>query len=123
MIRRPPRSTLFPYTTLFRSVIRPNAVNLGFDCDIIRNPDNRPGANLVHITRAGSVLVDEIGRYSVRLDWKFRVYESLFQPKTGRVLVPEPPQSQRETGVRIPNKVCTSTIGTLVLDRVPGIDH
>src|SRR3712207_8002466 len=23
MIRRPPRSTLFPYTTLFRSVIRP----------------------------------------------------------------------------------------------------
>src|SRR3712207_7132490 len=24
MIRRPPRSTLFPYTTLFRSVLRPN---------------------------------------------------------------------------------------------------
>src|SRR3712207_7165950 len=28
MIRRPPRSTLFPYTTLFRSV---SAVNLPFD--------------------------------------------------------------------------------------------
>src|SRR2546425_9951356 len=25
MIRRPPRSTLFPYTTLFRSVIKPTA--------------------------------------------------------------------------------------------------
>src|SRR5690349_23773692 len=25
MIRRPPRSTLFPYTTLFRSIIRPEA--------------------------------------------------------------------------------------------------
>src|SRR5256885_12203868 len=25
MIRRPPRSTLFPYTTLFRSTTRPNA--------------------------------------------------------------------------------------------------
>src|SRR3712207_7371578 len=25
MIRRPPRSTLFPYTTLFRSVLRPPA--------------------------------------------------------------------------------------------------
>src|SRR2546430_10495512 len=25
MIRRPPRSTLFPYTTLFRSVIRPES--------------------------------------------------------------------------------------------------
>src|SRR5260370_16917334 len=24
MIRRPPRSTLFPYTTLFRSVLRPS---------------------------------------------------------------------------------------------------
>src|SRR5258708_13362572 len=44
MIRRPPRSTLFPYTTLFRSLIRlprlsllqikrtyPNACSLGFD--------------------------------------------------------------------------------------------
>src|SRR2546422_5999255 len=26
MIRRPPRSTLFPYTTLFRSVVRDDAV-------------------------------------------------------------------------------------------------
>src|SRR2546430_6768092 len=25
MIRRPPRSTLFPYTTLFRSLLRPRA--------------------------------------------------------------------------------------------------
>src|SRR5436305_7786358 len=28
MIRRPPRSTLFPYTTLFRSVFRPDAAQL-----------------------------------------------------------------------------------------------
>src|SRR5260221_3726926 len=28
MIRRPPRSTLFPYTTLFRSVERPQGVAL-----------------------------------------------------------------------------------------------
>src|SRR5256885_12811854 len=26
MIRRPPRSTLFPYTTLFRSVLQPGAL-------------------------------------------------------------------------------------------------
>src|SRR3712207_9416865 len=26
MIRRPPRSTLFPYTTLFRSIIRPGSL-------------------------------------------------------------------------------------------------
>src|SRR5256885_11806671 len=29
MIRRPPRSTLFPYTTLFRSVAHPDAVLAG----------------------------------------------------------------------------------------------
>src|SRR2546426_3548409 len=28
MIRRPPRSTLFPYTTLFRSGITPNSIDL-----------------------------------------------------------------------------------------------
>src|SRR5262245_63268311 len=27
MIRRPPRSTLFPYTTLFRSVLRPKVAD------------------------------------------------------------------------------------------------
>src|SRR3712207_7825904 len=29
MIRRPPRSTLFPYTTLFRSVVLAGALTLG----------------------------------------------------------------------------------------------
>src|SRR2546426_12000719 len=29
MIRRPPRSTLFPYTTLFRSVIGPGELSVG----------------------------------------------------------------------------------------------
>src|SRR3712207_8855876 len=31
MIRRPPRSTLFPYTTLFRSVLGANVLLLVFD--------------------------------------------------------------------------------------------
>src|SRR5260370_17614722 len=30
MIRRPPRSTLFPYTTLFRSLLRPPAGRIAF---------------------------------------------------------------------------------------------
>src|SRR2546422_6774999 len=40
MIRRPPRSTLFPYTTLFRSVgqdatvIQSNGFNLGAQADV-----------------------------------------------------------------------------------------
>src|SRR5437667_8451125 len=35
MIRRPPRSTLFPYTTLFRSVISRNDVAVGTDSESI----------------------------------------------------------------------------------------
>src|SRR2546426_11050662 len=35
MIRRPPRSTLFPYTTLFRSVLTPVAGKL-FDAERVR---------------------------------------------------------------------------------------
>src|SRR5258708_16676065 len=31
MIRRPPRSTLFPYTTLFRSDLEPTAFAIGID--------------------------------------------------------------------------------------------
>src|SRR2546426_11626973 len=31
MIRRPPRSTLFPYTTLFRSVARDEAIERGVE--------------------------------------------------------------------------------------------
>src|SRR5256885_17228534 len=33
MIRRPPRSTLFPYTTLFRSILLENALRNGEDAD------------------------------------------------------------------------------------------
>src|SRR5439155_24399739 len=36
MLRRPPRSTLFPYTTLFRSVLRADAVTIL--CDFSGDP-------------------------------------------------------------------------------------
>src|SRR2546430_13508198 len=41
MIRRPPRSTLFPYTTLFRSVFRP----AGVVPEGHRHAGKRPGAH------------------------------------------------------------------------------
>src|SRR2546430_6361543 len=40
MIRRPPRSTLFPYTTLFRSILSgPDAVSelAAWPCDVVLN--------------------------------------------------------------------------------------
>src|SRR2546426_11485475 len=45
MIRRPPRSTLFPYTTLFRSVvIEPLAARrLAYDVDVLTHARQRLG--------------------------------------------------------------------------------
>src|SRR2546422_4910945 len=47
MIRRPPRSTLFPYTTLFRSYSADNLrlllENAGLDVDTIKFTFGRPG--------------------------------------------------------------------------------
>src|SRR3712207_7054340 len=54
MIRRPPRSTLFPYTTLFRSALRRSC---GLCCPSFPNPravllrERSPGAQ--RATRAG----------------------------------------------------------------------
>src|SRR2546427_8333316 len=36
MIRRPPRSTLFPYTTLFRSGLRPEYIRQAVDASLQR---------------------------------------------------------------------------------------
>src|SRR6476660_10269565 len=45
MIRRPPRSTLFPYTTLFRSRVRPSGADFSpqraaQDCRIARSAEH-----------------------------------------------------------------------------------
>src|SRR2546430_6041131 len=43
MIRRPPRSTLFPYTTLFRSTVAGSAL-----IPMVVGPDELPAANGIH---------------------------------------------------------------------------
>src|SRR3712207_7554675 len=44
MIRRPPRSTLFPYTTLFRSGVEDEEVGAGLALQhVIRNPADQYG--------------------------------------------------------------------------------
>src|SRR2546430_13666950 len=59
MIRRPPRSTLFPYTTLFRSYITPTICPLE-RCTMVANdaphwfPDHREGERrLLPLRRSG----------------------------------------------------------------------
>src|SRR4051794_41534320 len=41
MIRRPPRSTLFPYTTLFRSTLCMNGASAGASCSCARSSGAR----------------------------------------------------------------------------------
>src|SRR3712207_8865109 len=71
MIRRPPRSTLFPYTTLFRSPLAGERHAVGADVAVedrlvvhlvVRHPRDVPGAEVV---RAHPVEVD---RKSTRLN-------------------------------------------------------
>src|SRR5256885_7137458 len=54
MIRRPPRSTLFPYTTLFRSVLTSYRVFLG----LMANAPNRRQV-LAHLAFAGLIDVQD----------------------------------------------------------------
>src|SRR2546430_5348502 len=59
MIRRPPRSTLFPYTTLFRSARDPEGL---LDLDLDRQPVGIPAGD------AGHALAEHRDRKSTRLN-------------------------------------------------------
>src|SRR2546428_2973821 len=59
MIRRPPRSTLFPYTTLFRSVVSTGKRRGGFRCHRRWQPEVRLGYGRRHVVSALSVRSEE----------------------------------------------------------------
>src|SRR5256886_15037612 len=61
MIRRPPRSTLFPYTTLFRSAVEPLLVGGG-----ILLPPGDGGAERVHGVDRRRITDGRLDRASVR---------------------------------------------------------
>src|SRR3712207_7061817 len=54
MIRRPPRSTLFPYTTLFRSAVAPGPLeeHLARDLAAVAQVESRGGATVYRFTPA-----------------------------------------------------------------------
>src|SRR3712207_9474682 len=72
MIRRPPRSTLFPYTTLFRSVVlvRTGTGGVWLNGDGVgANHDELAKADLAGITVSGAKwLVEEKGALAVGTD-------------------------------------------------------
>src|SRR5256885_11338136 len=73
MIRRPPRSTLFPYTTLFRSL--PNASGVGNN--FLYNPKRNSDSN----------------GFGTRIDHQFREKDSLF----GRFILQNFTRSEEHT--------------------------
>src|SRR3712207_7356216 len=74
MIRRPPRSTLFPYTTLFRSVIDGSIDTKLLDLSVGKSPVGiavNPSTNLIYVTNFedGTLsVIDDIDRKSTRLN-------------------------------------------------------
>src|SRR2546429_5623890 len=67
MIRRPPRSTLFPYTTLFRSAARAGAGRPARGQDALGVPWPQPGAGVARAAPRGAAALPE-DRKSTRLN-------------------------------------------------------
>src|SRR3712207_7131034 len=66
MIRRPPRSTLFPYTTLFRSAAAPSGTEVGRVSVISADTRDGPPSLASRAGRAALRLVDDAGRRADR---------------------------------------------------------
>src|SRR3712207_7280031 len=60
MIRRPPRSTLFPYTTLFRSGLGLGGVRIGVEGRLL--------AGVLHVDEERLLVGREVDRKSTRLN-------------------------------------------------------
>src|SRR5687768_18583458 len=73
MIRRPPRSTLFPYTTLFRSALRrrlglPKSVNGVMIAQPYGANSDYPLQEWDVVTKIGDMPIDSDGKVAVRYD-------------------------------------------------------
>src|SRR5258708_30757002 len=85
MIRRPPRSTLFPYTTLFRSLVVEDKVNgtsaFSFIADGPWGHQLRFGAHGPE-TLAGLAWIRDVDRKSTRLNSSHQILVSLDRKST-----------------------------------------
>src|SRR3712207_7444892 len=68
MIRRPPRSTLFPYTTLFRSLQAPGDLREGAHEDVVEEPAEDPVAEPHRLGRQPHVLHHRPGHVGLHLE-------------------------------------------------------
>src|SRR3712207_8971872 len=91
MIRRPPRSTLFPYTTLFRSAVAVRQVHrvegLGERADLVD----------LHQQRVGGLPGDAVDRKSTRLNSSHaNISYAVFCLKKKK----QPPNEESQTGLK-----------------------
>src|SRR5437868_11633577 len=68
MLLRPPISTLFPYTTLFRSIFRPRLGAVRADLDVDRLRDLDLLADRLHDLPLNRPALDGVDRKSTRLN-------------------------------------------------------
>src|SRR5258708_24436862 len=66
MIRRPPRSTLFPYTTLFRSHLQEAVVGALLHFDQVRDLDGRRDLGKIESLTEGGFLSHEFPCWQLR---------------------------------------------------------
>src|SRR5437868_8946620 len=71
MIRRPPRSTLFPYTTLFRSVLRRLSTQLSRTCALDRAELPLAEVVVTEPLRPGREQVDRSEEHTSELQSRF----------------------------------------------------
>src|SRR2546422_8312928 len=81
MIRRPPRSTLFPYTTLFRSHLVGLWRASGAGGPLSRHPDDRARRTPLHGAASGVEPVDPVGEGRHRANERSEEHTSELQSR------------------------------------------
>src|SRR3712207_8355045 len=101
MIRRPPRSTLFPYTTLFRSVRAGRG--LARACVLRSDGDDPVGRLEGHVEEAGLVVLDE-AELDGRLEGRSEEHTSELQSRqylVCRLLLEKKKKKKRNQSIQI----------------------
>src|SRR3989442_2606298 len=78
MIRRPPRSTLFPYTTLFRSLVGQRAPEIDAN-EVLSEYGGEIGGH--HLKKVGQILRDILGQVHISLQNRSEEHTSELQSR------------------------------------------
>src|SRR3712207_8636256 len=87
MIRRPPRSTLFPYTTLFRSPVEPGGEVRAARKERRQRPEARPREGLDLAVRVRAAAPHAVQRYAEREHVRSRSEEHTSELQSRQYLV------------------------------------